>query len=346
MRKVGFCLLIGALFSLCCNANEAYFTETFALGTSVTGQFKTSSEDAAVACYNVMNDEVRRLENLLSAYIDDSDISKLGKNAGSWVEVSKDTYEILNLSKKIAQDTHGAFDPTVGAIVKLWSVDQDNHRVPDTEEIKKMLPYVDFNKIETKIEDTNKYFAKIGANQKITIGAIGKGFIANKVIQKLKEAGCKDSLVSLGGNIIGTGTNAEGKPWSIGLQQPNEERGEYFAVVPIDDSSVVTSGDYEKYFIQDGVKYHHLLDPKTGKPVPATISSVTIVNPDSALADALCTALFVMGWDNAVSYIKAHPELQVVLVDEKLTKVAYSKNLQNIIHDIDPAYSVEIIDGE
>ena len=102
--------------------------------------------------------------------------------------------------------------------------------------------------------------------------------------------------MSLGGNVIGSGTNGSDKPWSIGLQRPDKERGEYFAVVPLKDTSVVTSGDYEKFFIKDGVKYHHILNPKTGKPVPATLSSVTIIDDNSAKADALCTALFVMGW--------------------------------------------------
>lgn len=321
---------------------STHFRETYALGTTITGQFKVDSEEKADACYRVLNDETRRLENLLSAYIPDSDVSKLGEHAGEWIEISPDTYEVLNKSIEFARQTHGTFDPTVGAIVKLWSVDQDNHRVPNTQEIANALPYVGFNKIETDIKG-GKYFAKIGVKQEITLGAIGKGFISDKVIQKLKAKGCENSLVSLGGNIIASGTNDSNKPWSIGLQSPGEERGDYFAVIPLDNASIVTSGDYEKFFIKDGKKYHHLLNPKNGEPVPATLSSVTIVNKNSAKADALCTALFIMGWDGAIQYLQDHSDLQAVLVNEELTKVAYTQNLEGIIKEVDPQYEVYII---
>lgn len=129
----------------------------------------------------------------------------------------------------------------------------------------------------------------------------------------------------------------------IGLQRPDKERGEYFAVVPLKDTSVVTSGDYEKFFIKDGVKYHHILNPKTGKPVPATLSSVTIIDDNSAKADALCTALFVMGWSGAIEYLQKHPDLKAVLLSEDLKHVAMTNSASKIVNIIDKDMTVDII---
>ena len=225
-------------------ASDVYSVDTFAIGTLINGQFKVDSKEKAEACYKILNDETRRLEYILSAYDPDSDVTRLNQHPGEWIQIEPETFEVLNGSKTIAALTHGTFDPTVGALVKLWSVDQPEHRVPSEAEIKRALINVDYNLIDAKKEN-GRYFGKIGKKQSVAFGAIGKGYIADKVINKLKQGGCGDSLVSLGGNVVGSGTNGSDKPWSIGLQRPDKERGEYFAVVPLKDTSVVTSGDYE-----------------------------------------------------------------------------------------------------
>ena len=318
-------------------ASDVYSVDTFAIGTLINGQFKVDSKEKAEACYKILNDETRRLEYILSAYDPDSDVTRLNQHPGEWIQIEPETFEVLNGSKTIAALTHGTFDPTVGALVKLWSVDQPKHRVPSEAEIKRALINVDYNLIDAKKEN-GRYFGKIGKKQSVAFGAIGKGYIADKVINKLKQGGCGDSLVSLGGNVIGSGTNGSDKPWSIGLQRPDKERGEYFAVVPLKDTSVVTSGDYEKFFIKDGVKYHHILNPKTGKPVPATLSSVTIIDDNSAKADALCTALFVMGWSGAIEYLQ-----KAVLLSEDLKHVAMTNSASKIVNIIDKDMTVDII---
>lgn len=349
MNRALLSCLIGSLVSASClsfaaepsktPSEEVYFTETFALGTLVTGQFKAKSPQAAEACFKVLNDETRRIENLLSSFMDDSDVSLLAKNPGEWTGISKDTYEVLQKSKEFSDLTQGAFEPTLGTLIKLWSVDQNEARVPSDEEIKKALSAVSYKRIELKKEGAN-FFAKIGADQQIGLGAIGKGFIADKVIAKLKASGCSDSLVSLGGNLIGSGRKPDGSVWSVGLQSPDKERGEYFAVVPLKDTSVVTSGDYEKFFIKDGVKYQHILNPKTGRPVTATLSSVTIIDDSSTKADALCTALFVMGWDGAQDFLRKHPALKAVLVDEALERVLITQSAKDLVRVVDPKLAV------
>jgi thiamine biosynthesis lipoprotein len=323
-------------------AADTYRAATFALGTEVEMKVVTDSRDAAGACYQIFNDETRRLENLLSAYIEESDISRLKASEGHWIEVSRDTYEILQASRQASEQSHGAFDITVGALVKLWSVDQKEARVPGAEEIRSALKNVDFRKVETK-QEKDQYFARLAPGQQITVGAIGKGFISDKVIDKMKAGGCSNILINYGGNVYAVGKNGSGQLWKIGLQQPDQKRGSYFAAVSVRDESVVTSGDYEKYFIRNGVKYHHILDPRTGDPVPATLSSVTIISRSSTFADAMCTALFVMGWKESIAYLSKHPEIQAVLINEQLDTAAYSESLAKRLTWTDPRFKREII---
>jgi thiamine biosynthesis lipoprotein len=343
--KLTALMLAAVLTAPVCTAatGDIYNYEFTALGTTISSQIKADNKEKAQFCANVVKKEVLRLEDLLSAYREDSDISRLGKSNGKWIKVSADTAEILEKTKQICAMTHGALDPTVGTLVKMWSVDHSNHRVPTQEEIAKVLPKVDWKKIEIKREG-NVIWARIGEGQEITLGATGKGFIADKVAQRLRENGCNDALISLGGNIITLGTSDIGYPWEIGIQEPDNRINSYFAAVPSRDESVVTSGDYEKFFIKDGKKYHHILNPRTGSPVPATLHSVTIINKESALADGLCTALFVFGFNGAVNYLAEHPELKAVLVDEDNKNVVYTKNLENDFQVVRHTYRYGVIE--
>lgn len=342
-------LAVMAVFASGALATEVYISNFNALGTTISSQIKAENEEKAKVCAAVIVDETLRLEKELSAYDPNSDISKLGKNAGKWIEVSPDTHEILSRAIEISSHTKGAMDPTVGTLVKLWKVDKPDHQIPSQTEIDQALKYVDWKQIGLK-EERGKFYAKLGAHQEITVGAIGKGFIADKIAKKLRENSCNDVLVSLGGNIITLGTNAEGEPWYIGIQEPGlhqEEgtaRGDYFAAIASDNESLVTSGDYEKFFMKDGKKYHHILDPRTGWPVPATLSSVTIINKNSAYADGMCTALFVMGWDKAKKYLADHPQIKGVLVDEGRKNIAVSDNIYYELSVSDNHFHIERIE--
>lgn len=334
--------LLCALFCGSLSAAEVFVAGFYSLGTEITAQIKADNREEAQRCVNIAEEETLRLEQLLSSYIEASDISRLGSAGGNRIEVSSDTAEVLQKARDIAQETDGAMDLTVGTLVKLWSVDQSYRKVPTEKEIESALPSVNWQKIEVSNE-AGKYFAKIGKGQEITVGAIGKGFIADKVAAKMRASGCTDALLSFGGNIITLGTNAKNQPWSLGIQEPDQKRGGYFAVVPSSDDSIVTSGNYEKYFIQDGVKYHHILNPKTGRPVPATLSSVTIIDKSSTFADGMCTALYVFGWDKAIQYLGEHPEIAAVLVDDALKNVAVTENLRGKVRMTDNRFAVQYI---
>ncbi len=326
-------------------AKEVFNHGTLALGTLVTVQSKNDTKEQAEYCYKVALDEVNRLEQILSAYIETSDVSKINNGRGTWVKINPETANLLKLSLTMAQETEGAFDPTIGALVKDWSVDQPNHRIPKADEISEDLKKVDWKKVEVK-EENGEFFAKIGNDQTITLGGIAKGYILDKVAEETHSKGCTDVLLSFGGDITGTGSNGKDQPWRIGIQYPGGKTGQYFAVLPLDNQSVQTSGDYERFFIEDGVKYHHILSPITGKPVPATLSSVTILGATSAPADALCTALFVMGWDGAKDYLKKHPHVKAVLMNADKTKIATTPSIQDVLEVVVPSLEVETIEPE
>ena len=167
-------------------ASDVYSVDTFAIGTLINGQFKVDSKEKAEACYKILNDETRRLEYILSAYDPDSDVTRLNQHPGEWIQIEPETFEVLNGSKTIAALTHGTFDPTVGALVKLWSVDQPEHRVPSEAEIKRALINVDYNLIDAKKEN-GRYFGKIGKKQSVAFGAIGVPLIVAASVSGLDQ---------------------------------------------------------------------------------------------------------------------------------------------------------------
>ncbi len=320
--------LVLSLAAAPAEAKEVFSRAELAMGTLISVQIKADKQEESDICYDAAAAEINRLEKIFSSYIEDSDVSRINATPGQWVAITPETAELLALSVEMAGLTEGAFDPTVGSLVKLWSADQVYHRIPADEEIQEALKYVGYDKIEVK-EENGQHFAKIGEHQRITLGGIAKGYILDRVIEVVNKKGCPDALLSFGGDVTGTGTNAEDVPWRLGIQYPGAKNGAYFAVISLDNASIQTSGDYERFFIQDGVKYHHIISPTTGRPVKATLSSVTILHETSAPADALCTALFVMGWDGAIDYLSKRPGLKAVLMDGDKKRVAVSESLKD-----------------
>ena len=314
--------------------------ETYKLGTVVhitvygADKAKLVKElDAAVA-------EISRYENLFSVNIASSEISKINADAARKTNVGGETAAIISDALRMARETGGAFDPTIEPIVKLWAIGTDHPRVPGAGEIKKYLPYVDYRKISVNGEAVSK-----GAGQKIDLGGIAKGWIADRLAEKLRAAGVRSALIDLGGNISVVGKSPERRAWRLGLQRPSRPRGEYFAVVSAEDSSVVTSGPYERFFEKDGVTYHHIFDPKTGRPANSDLASVSIVSKNSAEADALCTALFVMGREAAEKFLLAHGDIRCAIVTKDLKKVYVTKNLMNGITLEDKTMTLETVGG-
>jgi len=288
--------------------------ESYRLGTIVR---ITLYGDDSKKLNNVLDlsmKEIERLENLLSVNIPSSDVSLVNRALGEYpVKVSEETGFLLKRALEWSERTGGAFDPTVGKIVKLWGMGTESAAVPDPEKLKEAVGMTDFRKVNI-VHRGNATFVQTAKGQRIDLGGIAKGYVTDKVRLLLKNEGIQSALIDLGGNIAVFGSSPKPGKWKLGLQHPFMPRGEYFGIAEVSDVSVVTSGAYERYFESCGVRYHHIFDPATGYPARSDLASVTIISEDSTDADALSTALFVMGLERGISLLRKLKNIEAVLV--------------------------------
>jgi thiamine biosynthesis lipoprotein len=235
--------------------------------------------------------EIRRLEELLSTWIETSELSQVNRAAGrNPVKVSPETFELVARALEISKLTGGAFDITVGPAVKLWKVTEAT-RVPTDMELAIAGQYVDYRRVHLDANARTVFLEKPG--MQLDVGGIGKGYAADRAVIVMQHAGATGGLVALSGDFRIFGRRADGTAWPVAIQHPRKP-GHVLAQLDMSDEAISTSGDYERFFFKDGVRYHHILDPKTLKPARRS-QSVTIVAPDATTADALATGVFVMG---------------------------------------------------
>ncbi len=232
--------------------------------------------------------EVERIERLLSKYIQDSEVSEL--NRSGRLKVSPDTFYILQKSKEFSQLSQGAFDISVAPLVDLWGFTTQEHNVPNISLINSTLKLVGSDKIILHEKDNVVEFKFPG--MKIDLGAIAKGFALDCAVRALKKQKINSCLINAGGQVYALG-NRFGKPWRIAIQNPRKP--EITGILELQDASVSTSGDYEQFFFKDGKRYCHILNPVTGYPADSGIASVSVIANDALTADALSTAIFVLG---------------------------------------------------
>lgn len=257
-----------------------------------------------------------RLEHLLSRFLPNSEISAINKHAGlSPQKLSPETYDVLTQAVQIAGICQSGFDITVGPLVNLWNVNKSDAKPPDTL-IKQVLPLVDYRDVILDPDQTKAGLRQIG--QSIDLGGIGKGYASAKFVEICKNQGITSAFVNIGGNVATLGRKPNGESWRIGIQHPRKESS-LVGLVCVSDKAVVTSGDYQRYFIDEaGNKYHHIIDPTTGYPAQSGLISVTIVADNATIADALSTAVFVAGMQKGLALIRRFPGTEAIFIDEKL----------------------------
>lgn len=260
-------------------------------------------------------EEIDRLENIFSAKIENSELSKLNANAfNQEIKVSDELYQVLEETVKYYELSDGALDVTIGKLISMWGIGTDNERVPKATEL---ADYAGIRGCQYIVMDDAKKTVKFTDKRvQIDLGAIAKGYAAD-VVKKLINDADSDiyGMLDFGGNIMTIGSKAEGKPWVIGITNPFSV-GSAYATINIIDKSVVTSGNYERYFEKDGVRYHHILDPFTGAPSKSGIVSATIIGDNSMQCDALSTATFIMGVDNAIKLIDSIDGVEAMFIDD------------------------------
>ena len=271
-------------------------------------------------------ERVFQIENMLSVFQNDSDIAKLNQNAGrGFVPVQAETFELLRKSLEFSELSGGAFDVTIRPLIDLWGIGKKESHIPEEEELFRTKKLVDYRKLI--LDEKSQSAALIYEGQAIDLGGIAKGYAAEEVKRVLVENNVKSALINLGGNILAVGTQTNGKPWKIGIQNPMAPTGQYFGTLDVTDKTVVTSGSNERFFIKNGIRYHHILDPRTGVPARSGILSVTAVCENSTDADAITTSIFVSGPEQGMELAKKM-KVEVIFVTEKLD-VIVSEGLRN-----------------
>jgi len=256
---------------------------------------------------------MEEIEARASIYVDTSDISRVVKSSGqNSVRVSSEIHGLLQQSVEVSEKTRGAFDVTVGVVKKLWGFETDRPRVPDGILLSSLLSRVDYRKID--LRDADVFLREPGMC--IDLGGIAKGYIIDRGVAVLQEEGIRSGIIDAGGDLRAFGSHPEGRMWKFGIQHPRGKRGELIGVIETEGAGIATSGDYERYFIQEGKRYHHILDPKTGFPARGCVS-VTMVAESALLADAYATAVFVMGPEEGMALIESIPSLEGMIVYEE-----------------------------
>lgn len=315
-------LFMAALMCICftgCGKTPGASQTQIVLGTVVTVQvYGRQSQEALDGAVEAAMDRARELEQIFSVNIDSSEINYVNQNAAKApVHVSDDFYTVLERSLYFARLTEGAFDPTLGKLIRLWGIGTDDARVPEPEEIAPLTGRRDYEHVLLDEQAHTVFFENDGFS--LDLGAIAKGYAADEMKELLQEDyHITSALLNLGGNIITIGNRPDGKPWTLGIADPSCPQPEEDPAVTLQvtDLTFVTSGDYQRYYeAPDGTRYHHILDGSTGYPADSGLSSVTIITQCSMDADALSTASFVLGQEKAQKLLQSINGVEAVFID-------------------------------
>lgn len=287
------------IFSSGCSLESKYDCEFFAMDTVMTiNAYGSNSENAVKAAQN----EINRLDKLLSVQNENSEIFKL--NQSKEMTVSNDTLTLVTRSKEIYTLTDGTFDISCEPLTREWGFYSGlENKVPSKKAIETALEGVGAEHI--KIENST---VTLDDNTSLDLGGIAKGYASHKAAEILKDNGVTSALMSLGGNVRAVGSKPDGESWSVAITDPDDNT-KSIGTLKVSDKAVVTSGGYQRYFEENGQIYHHIIDTKTGYPADSGLKSVTIVSEDDTLADALSTALFVMGLEKSEEFYSENSSL-------------------------------------
>ncbi len=285
------------------------------MGSQVRLAAWTTDEPAAAAAFEQVFREFDRLESLLSVWRDGSDVVRMNQAAGGApVRVSPETLDVLAAAREASEWTQGKFDITFGALADIWKFDHDqDNTVPDRKAIEARLPLVDYGVVQIDRVAGTARITRPGS--RVHLGGIGKGYAIDRAIALLRERGFADFMIQSGGDLYVSGMNGD-HPWKLGINDPRGPAGRSFATVELSNATFSTSGDYERFFMKDGRRYHHLIDPDLGEPARGC-RSVTIVADRATLADVLSTGVFILGPTDGMALVEKLPGVEAVIVSAK-----------------------------
>jgi FAD:protein FMN transferase len=255
--------------------------------------------------------EAERIERKYSRYLPDSVISRINRDAGRTpVAVDRETVELVEHALRLAEETGGAFDPTVGVLRKAWNFREG--RVPSREEVEELLPFVDRRQVA--VRNGTIFLRRSG--MELDLGGVGKEYAVDRVASRLLEEGIGSAVVNLSGDLKTLGSRGDGRPWNLGVIDPRDKGRCLFAVRLLGNGGVASSGDYERFFMKDGVRYHHLLDARTGWPARG-VAATTVIAPSAFQAGLAATAAFLLGPEEGLHYLEERPDVEGALVTEE-----------------------------
>jgi len=272
----------------------------------------TRDEPGAVAAFEAVFAEFDRLDRLMSVWKEGSDVTRLNAAAGQVpVAVSAEVFEVLTLGRQISEWTGGKFDVTFGALSGLWKFDQDqDDSIPPRAAVVARLPDVDYSALELDPARRTAFLGRRG--MRVHLGGIGKGYAVDRGAALLRARGITDFMIQSGGDLFVSGRRGD-RPWRLGIRDPRGPADRSFATLDLSNGTFSTSGDYERFFLNNGVRYHHILDPDLGEPARGC-RSVTIVADKAVLADALSTGVFILGPEKGMALIERLPDVEGVIV--------------------------------
>lgn len=279
----------------------------------------------AFGAFERIHDTTNRFQKNGQTATASNDVVKINENAGTKpVAVSADTINMIERSHYFAGSSGGAFDVSVGPVMDLWGFGKSEQQVPSDEEINRALSLVDYNKVQVDPSNMTVFLTKPGMS--LDLGGVAKGYATDEAVKALKEAGIQHAIINAGGNVYALGDKPDGSPWRVGVQDPRGEKS-IIGILYVKDRAVVTSGDYQRYFEQEGVRYHHIIDPTTGKQA-RDVMQTTVVTDSATDADILSTSLFVLGAQKGMCFVKELPGTGAIFIGAD-RQVTYTENLHD-----------------
>lgn len=306
MRRFWPALLILSLLLTGCVAKPTPHEQRF-MAMDTYMHFSVYGDSAAAV---QAQDEILQLEQLLSVTDEDSEVYALNHRTAQTCNLSPHLTALLEQALILARQTNGAFDPTVYPLVRAWGFTTGTYQVPEQEELDRLLPLIDHT-----APLLNANTLTLPPDVQLDFGGIAKGWAGDQAAQLLRGAGVTSAILRLGGNIHTIGTKPDGSAWRVGIEDPDS--GGTLGTVSVADLAVVTSGSYQRFFTENGQTYHHIIDPSTGRPADSDLTSVTVVGKHGTRCDALSTALFVMGLEDAAQFWREHRDFEAVFVSEE-----------------------------
>lgn len=321
MKKI--ILLLSLFVTLLANAQITHKRKLFMLGSHFEVTVVAKDTVKANEYIDMAITESKRIENLISDWIPTTQISEINRNAGiKPIKVDTEVFELVERAIKISQITKGAFDISYASMDKIWKFDGSMTKMPTEEAIKKSVEKIGYQNIILNAKERTIFLKLEG--MKLGLGGIGQGYIADKIKSLLYLRGCLSGIVNVSGDINAWGKQPDGKPWTIGIVNPIN-KNKIFATFPILDSAVETSGSYEKFVVFNGIRYTHIIDPRTGYPAKGIVS-VSVFAKQTEIADAMATGIFVLGVHVGLDLVNQIKGIECIIVDDN-GKVHSSKGI-------------------